>query len=102
MRGIGSSMGIALVSWLLVRQGQVHWQTLIGYITPFDPALLPYQSALDLHGEGTLMVMAGEIRRQAEMQAFNDLFWLIGWINLAILPLLLLGRRPERRALVMA
>jgi MFS transporter, DHA2 family, multidrug resistance protein len=103
MRGIGSSMGIALVSWLFVRQGQVHWQTLIGHVSPFNPAIVPYQSVfgVDLQSEGALVVMAREIARQAQMQAFNDLFWLIGWVTLAILPLLLLGRRPQRAAFMM-
>ena len=39
MRGIGSSMGIAVVSWLLVRQGQVHWAQLIENLNPFNPRL---------------------------------------------------------------
>ena len=38
MRGIGASIGIAVVSWLFVRQGQVHWDDLIAHITPFNPA----------------------------------------------------------------
>lgn len=33
MRGIGSSIGIAVVSWLFVRQGQIHWQTLIEHVS---------------------------------------------------------------------
>jgi hypothetical protein len=28
MRNIGASIGIAVVSWLLVRQGQINWQNL--------------------------------------------------------------------------
>ena len=42
MRGIGSSIGIAVVSWLLVRQGQVHWSQLIENLNPFNPAVAPY------------------------------------------------------------
>ena len=44
MRGIGSSIGIAVVSWLFVRQVQVHWGDLITHITPFNPAVPPYLS----------------------------------------------------------
>jgi hypothetical protein len=36
------------------------------------------------------------------MQAFNDLFWFIGWVTLAILPLLFLVKRPESKGLVIA
>jgi DHA2 family multidrug resistance protein len=40
MRGIGSSIGIAVVSWLFVaRPG--HWGDLITHINPFNPAVPP-------------------------------------------------------------
>lgn len=61
MRGIGSSIGIAVVSWLFVRQGQVHWQDLLSHINPFNPALLPYQSALGSDNEGSIAELAREI-----------------------------------------
>ena len=41
MRGIGSSIGIAVVSWLFVRQTQIHWGDLITHINPFNPAVPP-------------------------------------------------------------
>jgi DHA2 family multidrug resistance protein len=41
MRGIGSSIGIAVVSWFLVHQGQVHWTLLIQNLSPFNPAVAP-------------------------------------------------------------
>jgi hypothetical protein len=44
--------------------------------------------------------VAREITRQAEMQASNDLFWFIGWVTLAILPLLLLVKQPEAKGIV--
>jgi DHA2 family multidrug resistance protein len=102
MRGIGSSIGIAVVSWLFVRQGQVHWRDLLSHINPFNPALLPYQSTLglDLQGAGSIAEVAREITRHAEMQAFNDLFWFIGWVTLATLPLLLLVKRPEAKGII--
>jgi MFS transporter, DHA2 family, multidrug resistance protein len=102
MRGIGSSIGIAVVSWLFVRQGQIHWQNLLSHINPFNPALLPYQSTLglDLQGAGSIAEVAREITRHAEMQAFNDLFWFIGWVTLATLPLLLLVKRPEAKGII--
>jgi hypothetical protein len=34
------------------------------------------------------------------MQAFNDLFWFIGWVTLATLPLLLLVKRPEAKGII--
>jgi DHA2 family multidrug resistance protein len=97
MRGIGSSIGIAVVSWLFVRQTQVHWDYLIGHISPFNPAVPPYLSAhgLDLQAPSSMSTVALEIARQAQMLAFIDLFWFIGIVTFAILPLLLMMKRPK-------
>ena len=34
MRGIGGSAGIAVVSWLFVRQTQIHFNELTAHVTP--------------------------------------------------------------------
>ena len=36
MRGIGGSAGIAVVSWLFVRQAQIHFAELTAHITPYN------------------------------------------------------------------
>jgi DHA2 family multidrug resistance protein len=97
MRGIGSSIGIAVVSWLFVRQGQVHWDNLISYINPYNPAVPPYLSALGINVQtpGAMSSIALEIGRQAQMLAFIDLFWFIGIVTFAILPLLLMMKKPS-------
>jgi MFS transporter, DHA2 family, multidrug resistance protein len=97
MRGIGSSIGIAVVSWLFVRQGQVHWGDLITHITPFNPAVPPFLSAHGLNPQapGSMSAVALEIGRQAQMLAFIDLFWFIGIVTFAILPLVFLMKRPS-------
>jgi DHA2 family multidrug resistance protein len=97
MRGIGSSIGIALVSWLFVRQTQIHWGDLITHINPFNPAVPPYLSAhgLDVQAPSSMSIVALEIGRQAQMLAFIDLFWFIGMVTFAILPLLFLMKRPK-------
>ena len=43
--------------------------------------------------------MAKEIGRQAQMLAFNDLFWFLGWFAVAMLPLLLVMKRPAKAGL---
>jgi DHA2 family multidrug resistance protein len=107
MRNIGSSVGIAIVSWLLVRQAQIHWENLISHVSPFNPAVPSYLSALvaqglDFQSPSTVAVMAQEIGRQAQMLAFNNLFWFLGWFAIAMLPLLLVMKRPQRAGLVIA
>ncbi len=104
MRGIGGSIGIAVVSWLLVRQSQIHFNELTAHITPFNRNLVPY---LAERGLGPLSPEAGpavvqEITRQAYMLAFNDIFWFIAVVTLAIIPLVFLMKRPEKVSLVPA
>ncbi len=104
MRGIGGSIGIAVVSWLLVRQSQVHFNELTAHITPFNRDLVPY---LAERGLNPLSPEAGpavvqEITRQAYMLAFNDIFWFIAVVTLAIIPLVFLMKRPEKVSLVPA
>jgi DHA2 family multidrug resistance protein len=98
MRGIGSSIGIAVVSWLFVRQGQIHWVNLTNHVTPLNPNVPPViaRYGLDAETSVTLPAAAQEIARQAQMLAFVDLFWFIGIVTLAILPLLLLMKRPAK------
>jgi len=104
MRGIGSSVGIAVVSWLLVHQGQVHWTLLIENLNPFNPAVAPYLagSGLNPSSPSTAKIVALGVARQAQMQAFIDAFWFIGWVTFALLPLVLLMKRPEKSRMAMA
>src|SRR6476660_5771758 len=65
MRNIGASIGIAIVSWLLVRQSQIHWENLINHVSPFNPAVPSYSSALaaqglDFRSASVLAAMAKE------------------------------------------
>ncbi len=43
-----------------------------------------------------------EIGRQAQMLAFNEIFWFIAIVTLAIIPLIFMMKRPERVSLVPA
>jgi DHA2 family multidrug resistance protein len=43
-----------------------------------------------------------QIAQQAQLMAFNDLFWFIGLVTLAIIPLLFFMKKPEKVALVPA
>jgi MFS transporter, DHA2 family, multidrug resistance protein len=51
---------------------------------------------------GTIKMVALGVARQAQMQAFIDLFWFIGWVTFALLPLVFLMKRPERKGFAVA
>ena len=46
MRGIGGSASIAVVSWLFVRQTQIHWNELSGHITPSTRRSFPISPSM--------------------------------------------------------
>jgi MFS transporter, DHA2 family, multidrug resistance protein len=104
MRGIGGSAGIAVVSWLFVRQAQIHFNELTAHITPYNRDVIPYlgQYGLTPYSPEAAPLIVHEIGRQAQMLAFNDIFWFIAMVTLAIIPLIFLMKRPERVSLVPA
>jgi DHA2 family multidrug resistance protein len=104
MRGIGGSAAIAVVSWLYVRQAHIHFAELTAHVTPYNQNLLPYlaERGLTPYSPEAAPAVAYEISRQAQMLAFNDLWWFIGIATLAILPLLFLMTRPKKVSLVAA
>jgi DHA2 family multidrug resistance protein len=102
MRGIGGSGGIAVVSWLLVRQMQIHFNELTAHITPFNRDIIPYldQYGLTPRSPEAAPLIVHEIVRQAQMLAFNDIFWFIAMVTIAIIPLVFLMKKPEKVSLV--
>jgi MFS transporter, DHA2 family, multidrug resistance protein len=102
MRGIGGSAGIAVVSWLFVRQSQIHFNELTGHVTPYNSDIVPYlgQYGLTPLSPESAPLILHEIDRQAQMLAFNDIFWFIAMVTLAIIPLIFLMKKPEKVSLV--
>jgi MFS transporter, DHA2 family, multidrug resistance protein len=102
MRGIGGSAGIAVVSWLFVRQTQIHFNELTGHVTPYNRDVVPYlgQYGLTPLSPESAPLIVHEIDRQAQMLAFNDIFWFIAMVTLAIIPLIFLMKKPEKVSLV--
>ena len=97
-RNIGSSIGIALVQTLLVRNTQIAHASLtdaINYANPViqDNAVKLAYSTTDSSG---LASLNGEVSRQASMIAYLDDFWLMLVITLLVIPLLLLVRTPKK------
>ena len=97
IRNIGSSIGIALVQTLLVRNTQIAHSSLVEKISSTSPA---YQDAVvastyNLATQSGLEVINGEVTRQASMIAYVNDFWLMLIMTLMVIPLLLLIRPPK-------
>ncbi|MGB9989441.1 MDR family MFS transporter [Massilia sp. SM-13] len=93
VRNIGSSIGIALVQTLLVRNTQAMHASLVEKVNITNPALLNNVATPD-----AALALNNEITRQASMIAYVNDFWLMTLLTLAVIPLLLLVRPPAKLA----
>ena len=108
MRNLGGSLGIALVSTLLVRRAQVHQALMVSHLTPFDPAYVerlgaatqalssqgdPVQAQLQAQG-----LIYGTLQAQASLWAFVENFRLFGLLCLCCIPLILLFKKVRPKA----
>jgi len=107
-RNIGASVGIATVTTMLDRRTQFHQARLMDHVNGFSVA---YHNLLQ--GTQTKLVAAGStiahanvqaqatiygtIQRQAAMLAFLDNFKMLGLVFFAIIPILLLMKKPRVR-----
>jgi MFS transporter, DHA2 family, multidrug resistance protein len=96
-RSFGGSFGISLIVVVLARNIQVSHSDLAGAVTSFNlPALDP--SSLDrfgAYGAAAMMMLDGEINRQAAMIAYLDDFKMMMIITLCFLPLIFMLKPPK-------
>jgi len=113
MRNIGGSIGIAVTGTLIARHTRIVTGTLGEHVNAFDPETqqMFMQIRAGFIAAGADMVTAtnrayaalfGMISRQAAMVSFVGLFELLGFIFLALIPLVLLMKRPGGSAPVIA
>jgi len=105
-RNIGASVGIATVTTMLDRRAQFHQTRLTEHVNDFSAA---YHNMLN--GTQVKLIAAGStaahasaqahgmiyntIQRQAVMLAFIDNFKMLGVVFFAVIPVLLLMRKPR-------
>jgi len=95
LRNIGGSIGISLTVNVLARQTQIAHADLGAGLTPYT---LPWANADIAHTLGVDAVVSmldAAVNRQAAMIAYVDVFRLMFWITVAVMPLLLLLRKPK-------
>jgi DHA2 family multidrug resistance protein len=98
LRTLGGSFAASLTTWLWARRTQEHHAHLTESISGYTPGMQEKVAAMgqgDLqHGAAALNNM---INHQASQMGFNDIFFLLGWIFLAIIAFLWLGQATVRR-----
>jgi DHA2 family multidrug resistance protein len=105
-RNVGGSVGIALVTTLLARRGQVHQNVLSAHTSQYDPAFQTAVSnmaqALKASGvqaaQATQMAYSrvyGAMQAQASMLAYLDTIWVFAIAAMLMAPLAFLMRRAK-------
>jgi DHA2 family multidrug resistance protein len=108
LRNIGGSVGIAVAATLLGRYGQFYQNSLAGNVNPYSATWQMRVGLLKqaLVGKGveattadalSLKMAYGMVMKQAAALAYNRIFWIVGIAFLAVIPLLLLLKRPEHQ-----
>jgi MFS transporter, DHA2 family, multidrug resistance protein len=108
MRNIGGSVGIASGTTFLFRMQQFHSVVLGANVTAVNPRaqamLHGVQARMIAHGSDPVTAMRqsyvavwGMVQQQAAMQAFIDTFRALGLVFLAVLPLLLVMKKPRHQ-----
>jgi DHA2 family multidrug resistance protein len=106
MRNIGGSIGIAVTGTMLARQQQVHINVLGAHVDPYNPAaqtmIESLRAAFIAQGADAFTAsqraygaVFGMVQRQAAMVTFVDIFRLLGFLFLLLIPLTLLMKRPS-------
>ena len=101
---VAGSVVLAAMTTLLARRSQFHQHTLVSHLGPDN---LRYREMIEgaagmLAGKGASpadavpqahAILYGMVQRQAAMQAFLDAFWVMGWVFVAVIPLMFLMRK---------
>jgi DHA2 family multidrug resistance protein len=104
VRTMGSAVGISVITTILSRQSQVVWNELGGRMQRYNPALADYLRPLHLSPTDpkAIALIAGQIAEQAQITAMLDVFKLITWSFLLMLPLVFLLRKSRPKTDPMA
>jgi DHA2 family multidrug resistance protein len=106
MRNIGASIGIASVTTMVSRHSQRHFNVLAGHVTMYNSAAMAMFNGIknNLIAAGAdpatatqqaYVAMFGIVQQQAMMLSYLDVFFLLAGMFLAVLPLILLMKKPK-------
>jgi DHA2 family multidrug resistance protein len=95
MRNVGASIGISLMSYLLVRNSAIAQSVLVEHVAPYRQVVRDLPRQLDLATLGGRAVLAQTVTEQAQAVAFIDNFKLMMFVSFLTIPLVILVRRPR-------
>jgi DHA2 family multidrug resistance protein len=95
MRNIGASIGISLMSYLLVRNSAIAQSALVEHVAPYRQIVRDLPRQLDLTTLGGRAALAQTVTEQAQAIAFIDNFKLMMFVSFLTIPLVVLVRTPR-------
>jgi DHA2 family multidrug resistance protein len=95
MRNIGASIGISLMSYLLVRNSATEQATLVEHVTPYRQVVRDFAHQLGLASLSGRAALAQIVTEQAQAVAFIDNFKLMMFVSFLTILLVVLVRRPR-------
>ena len=109
MRNLGGSVGIASTTTLIARHQQMHLNDLTQRVSVYNPQaqqmLNNLKGMFQSRGSGPVratgqsyQALWGMIQQQAAILAYIDVFIILAAVFLAILPLLLIMKKPPKSA----
>ncbi len=109
LRNVGGSVGIAIVTTIVERSQQTETSRLVSHISPFDPQAVQRMDALRqwMLSQGSppgtaaaqgSAAMFGMVQRQAAILSYIHTFRLLAFIFLALIPLILIMKKPKSSA----
>lgn len=99
MRLLALSFGTSISVTLWDRRATLHDYHLSANLTPYSPLTqqaMNHAQALGMTPEQGMGALAHTVARQAFMLATNDLFWISGWVFVALIGVIWIARRPQR------
>jgi DHA2 family multidrug resistance protein len=93
-RNIGGSFGISLAQTWLAQRSQFHQSRLVEHLIPYDPV---FQQSIERlrhlvpgTGQSALAALNRTVQLQATIMSYIDIYYLLAWIAVAMLPVVLL------------
>lgn len=96
-RNLGGSFGISMVQTMLARRSQFHQSRLVEHLTPYDAAMQDMMRGIStfsgLTSESSLVALSHVLQQQVTMLAYIDVFHVLAWMSLCIVPVSFLLRK---------
>jgi MFS transporter, DHA2 family, multidrug resistance protein len=103
-RNLGGSFGIAITTTIVARRMQFHQSRLVEHVTETNPVYQNYfaniQAMLVQQGTDTAnaaikakTLLYGVVQQQAAMLSYLDVFWLLAWMFVLMIPLAFLMKK---------